>query len=544
MWMSDDPATVSSAGERGYGLSHTSAREVIALVLVIAVGAVVRFYHIGGLPLWTDEGFSEWASRQSTWYLWTVLPGFETNPPLYYTLLKGWRVLFGDSEAALRSLSALFGIATIPLVFAMGRMLGTRRSGWVSGLLAAALFALSPVHVQYAQEARAYAMLAFGVAVAMTGAMWLMLHPTQVCGLADQSSPSKGRVPQMLGLFALGMALIMWSHDTGALAVLAIALPVIYWWIVDANRCPRALVRLLIASAIAFALFLPYLAPLLSHMGHVRSSFWIQVPDRWVIEDTITRLVGGPSKWNVAVIVFGALAAFAITSLWRHGRRSIAILLVSVGLLPILAELLVSFLAMPVFLERTLIYVDIPLYIAVGYAISRIQVAYLEVAGAVIVLALLGISLHEHFRDFSKEPWDKIAAYLSRSLQPGQPVLLVPAWVTPALEYYADRQGAAFRMVGVPADWPEPSHSQPAADAVPVPSAQKIETADMGRVARLTRNSQRVGLVLRLAELHDPDSLTLREIRKTHVISESRKFQSVTVIIFSGRKDDDDGRKK
>jgi mannosyltransferase len=542
MWTFDYPETMVGEDERGYGTSYTNLGGVFALALVIAVGAVVRFYHIGGLSLWTDEGFSEWASRQSTWYLWTVLPGFETNPPLYYTLLKGWCVLFGDSEASLRSLSALFSIATIPLVFAMGRMLGARRSGWMSGLLAAAMFALSPIHVQYAQEARAYAMLTFGVAVAMTGVMWLMLNPMQVCARADQSSASKERIPQMLGLFALGMALTMWSHDTGALAVLAIALPVIYWWIVDAKCCPRALVRLLIAGAIAFALFLPYLAPLLSHMGHVRSSFWIQVPDRWVIEETITRLVGGPSKWNVTVVVFGALAAFAITSLWRHGMRSIAILLVSVGLLPILAELLVSFLAMPIFLERTLLYVNIPLFVAVAYAISRIQIAYLGVAGVVIVLALLGTSLHEHFRDFKKEPWNEIAAYLSRSLQPGQPVLLDPDWVTPALEYYADRQGAAFRMVGVPADWPEPSHSQPAADAVP--NTLKVEMADMDRVAQLIQSSRRVGLVLRLAEIHDPDSLTMREILKTHAITETRKFRGITVITFSAREDSDGGRKE
>jgi mannosyltransferase len=543
MWTSKSAAVIASTDENGYGFRHMSTREAFALLLIVVAGTAARLHHIGWQPLWTDEGFSEWASRQSVWYLWSILPTFETNPPLYYTLLKGWRILFGDSEAALRSLSALFGVATIPLVFAMGRMLGRdHRSGAAIGLLAAAMFALSPIHIQYAQEARAYAVLVFGVALAMTGVMWLMLNRAQVCAPADQAPPGSVRISQMLGLFALGMALIMWSHDTGALAVLAIVLPVIYWWFVDAKCCPRALVRLLIAGAIALALFLPYLGALLSHTKHVHASFWIKVPDWSDITTVITRLFGtSTSEGFTAYVVFLLLAVFAVNFLWQRGMRSVALLLVSVGLFPIVLEVLVSYLAMPVFLERTLIYVNIPLYVAAAYGLTLFPVTFWRVGG-VVMLGMLVVALSSYFKDFSKEPWNEITSYLSRSLRPGQPVLLVPAAVSPPLEYYAVRQGATFRRVGVPADWPEPSYSRPAPDAVP--GRQEVEEGDMGRVTQLIMGSQRVALLMRREDIFDPNALVMQDILKTHIMTQTRKFGGITVIMFSAPEGNDEGRGK
>ncbi len=79
----------------------------------------------------------------------------ESNPPLYYVLAWGWSKLFGTGEAGLRSLSALFGAATIPLAYLIGKDLLSRRAG----LITAALVALNPMLIWYSQEARSYALL-------------------------------------------------------------------------------------------------------------------------------------------------------------------------------------------------------------------------------------------------------------------------------------------------------------------------------------------------------------------------------------------------
>lgn len=76
-----------------------------------------------------------------------------------------WAQAFGLSEAALRSLPALFGIATVPVVWAAGARLGGARVAAAAALLAA----VSPFLVWHAQDARPYALVIFLTAVAFLG---------------------------------------------------------------------------------------------------------------------------------------------------------------------------------------------------------------------------------------------------------------------------------------------------------------------------------------------------------------------------------------
>ena len=83
--------------------------------------------------------------------MFDALPvGGGVNPPLYFILAWVWQKVFGNSEIALRSLSALLGTATMPVVYAAARELASRRAG----LLAAALAATSPLLIWYSQEVR------------------------------------------------------------------------------------------------------------------------------------------------------------------------------------------------------------------------------------------------------------------------------------------------------------------------------------------------------------------------------------------------------
>src|SRR5271154_6292549 len=82
--------------------------EALALSLIILFCAALRLYHLGAASLWSDEIFSRYyANLFGLHYLLTNGLSRETNPPTYYLLLQGWIALWGSSEAALRSLSAL-----------------------------------------------------------------------------------------------------------------------------------------------------------------------------------------------------------------------------------------------------------------------------------------------------------------------------------------------------------------------------------------------------------------------------------------------------
>ena len=56
----------------------------------------------------------------------------ETTPPLYFVLAWVWARVFGTGEVGLRLLSALCGIATVPVVFACARELVARKVALVA----------------------------------------------------------------------------------------------------------------------------------------------------------------------------------------------------------------------------------------------------------------------------------------------------------------------------------------------------------------------------------------------------------------------------
>src|SRR5437764_4829087 len=136
--------------------------EVAWIVLALTVlAAALRFATLGQQSLWLDESYAIEDVSRSFGAMLDWVRAKEGSPPLYFVLAWGWAKLFGTGAIGLRTLSALAGTATVPLVYAAGAALASRRAG----VAAAALTAVSPLMVWYSQDARPYALLvAFGAA--------------------------------------------------------------------------------------------------------------------------------------------------------------------------------------------------------------------------------------------------------------------------------------------------------------------------------------------------------------------------------------------
>ena len=88
----------------------------------------------------------------------------ENTPPLWYLLAWADSRVLGTGEVALRLPSALAGIATVPVAWAIGRELAGPRA---AAIATAALVAVNPLFVWYSQEARAYGLFVLIAALAM-----------------------------------------------------------------------------------------------------------------------------------------------------------------------------------------------------------------------------------------------------------------------------------------------------------------------------------------------------------------------------------------
>ena len=120
------------------------------------VGAALRFATINTRGLWLDETTTISQTTRSIWG--TILSQVGgTHPPLFHFLMHFWIQWFGTSEVAVRSFAAVFGIASIPVAYWVGRRLYDRRVG----LIAALILTFSPFGIWYSQEARMYSMLMF-----------------------------------------------------------------------------------------------------------------------------------------------------------------------------------------------------------------------------------------------------------------------------------------------------------------------------------------------------------------------------------------------
>lgn len=118
------------------------------LGMLILLGLVLRIWGLHAQSFTMDEMTELGIAKTGIWGAITAGDGF---PPLFNLVLQGWVRFSGGAEAA-RWLSVILGVLAIPVIYRLGKQLAGRRVG----LLSALLLAISPIHIWYSQEIRAY----------------------------------------------------------------------------------------------------------------------------------------------------------------------------------------------------------------------------------------------------------------------------------------------------------------------------------------------------------------------------------------------------
>jgi uncharacterized membrane protein len=131
------------------------------LIGSLILGLALRLVNLGSQPYWSDEILSLDIVRHFSHSLPTMLQYLaevEVHPPLYYIIMHFWTGWFGYAEAAVKTVSVIFGLGTVVLsFFAAWRMFRSR----TAAALAAFLIAVLPMQVEFSQQARPYIIFCF-----------------------------------------------------------------------------------------------------------------------------------------------------------------------------------------------------------------------------------------------------------------------------------------------------------------------------------------------------------------------------------------------
>jgi 4-amino-4-deoxy-L-arabinose transferase-like glycosyltransferase len=348
---------------------HSSA--LWALAALTALGVAVRFASLGVQSYHHDEIIT--AARVipgSFGHMLSEVRTSESNPPLYYVLAWGWAKAFGSGEVGLRSLTALFGAATVPVAYMIGRELAS----WRAGLIAAAIVAVNPMLIWYSQESRSYALLVF------FGALSLLFFARALRTHADRD----------LGLWALASALALLSHY---FAFFVVGIEAV--WLLVALRTRRA--EALAAVGAVTVVALPLL-PLLTAQTNPAHIGWIEHSSlsTRVFETGVSFLAGEtghviaePPRERYALIPVVLVGAALLLVAFRGTRREKQAtgLGLAVGLGVVLLASSAALAGKDYFVERNLLPALVPLgaAVAVGFASSGARRAGLACAALLCV---------------------------------------------------------------------------------------------------------------------------------------------------------------
>ncbi|MGD0247442.1 MAG: glycosyltransferase family 39 protein [Candidatus Limnocylindrales bacterium] len=430
----------------------------IALVGAVAVAAsLTRLVDLGQPQLSRDEAASWYLSSRPLPNLLTQ-SAYETFPPLYPLLLKVWMLLFGESEAAVRSFSIAAWVGTVFVTYGFAR----QAIGRWPGVLAALLVALSPAILENSIVARMYTL----EALFATTAWWLTWRL-----ISDGESWSAARRTTVALALACAVAAQVWTMSLGLPSAglqLFFGMACFVWL---RTRAAGLACLCIFIGSLSLIPWLPNLVAVASD----KIPFWTSRPDLLSLAGTVGAwLVGAlEGPWIVLAVLAAALGVLGAVALWlgKHpadpgqaGATSGRLLALALSLAAGLVLLVWTYSQFRSIYDQRYLGSSFPAFailISAGAAASArwlrnrgrpgrlVPTAFaLALTAGLTAPMLLGAAQSmDRFRsEQGVDPARQTVDELSLRVRPGDVVMTLNAQSYFPLEYYLTRSGEAKRL--------------------------------------------------------------------------------------------------
>jgi uncharacterized membrane protein len=412
----------------------TSASAPIAwawLSGLVVLAAVLRLPALNQ-QLWFDEILTLLESaRAPIWQIVTEYGG-QNQHMLYSVLAHSSISLFGEQPWTLRLPAVFFGVASIPALYFLGRLVTTDREA----LYASALMTVNYQHVWFSQNARGYTGMVF----------WTLLASISFIRCANRGSR------RHWVMYGLSSALGIYTHLMMACVVAAHVL--VYVWLLSSRaRTGRPFAGNFLAPVHGFVLcgvlslllYAPVLPRVLAHtVGVARDPVHYEwASPLWALAEMIRGLRSGTAGGLLAVAIAGFILLSGLIGYWQENRFTVGLFVVP-GLVTAIAVLATSHNFWPRFF-----------FFEIGFAmllvvrgamvlgslgsqmIGRSEKFGLQMGTAVVFLMLLAsvIPLRAEYL-YPKQDYLGAMKFLDENQRPGEQVLTAGVTTTPFQRYY------------------------------------------------------------------------------------------------------------
>jgi mannosyltransferase len=486
------------------------------LYVSIIVAAALRLAYLGSQSIWGDESLTylRYTAGDNLDEVWQHIWQSAGHPPLYFLIAHFWYKL-GHSEFMLRFPSAVFGIAAIPLVYALARRLFDGKIAGTAALVAA----LSPIHIWYSQEARMYNLQ-----------ILLCLASTLFFVKAWQ----KHRIKDV-ALYVLFTTMALFTHV--ATIFLLIAQGIFSVIASAANR--RRMLAWIGAHTVAAAAFMPWLIHMINLkelqtkgivIGYMRpSSIWdiaygfyalsvgFSIGPSVAALHTVSvkqAIMGHAAAVALPAVIFSSLAMLGLAHARRKNRWAFWLLATNLVAPAVLAAAMSIFPGIPLNPRYILISV-IPYWIIIALGVhASIGIRALRPL-PVAAAAIVALSLANHYFQpaYAKQDLRSAVGFINKEGRRGDAIIISSIELGGPFIYYFKGKGIPY--YGYP---PKPG----------LVNKSKMP-ADM---SSLLRGKDRAWLVLGRTWSSDPDGLIRQYFDGRSRAVCIRRYPGVTVVCY------------
>jgi len=402
---------------------------LVLLLLIIFIGLSLRLYNLAKYSFWYDESISIIYSTGNFKTVWTGMTEGVYPSPLYEIFIHYLKKI-DSSEFLLRFPSVIFSSISILAIYQLGKLLFDKRVALFSSFI----FAISPLHIYYAQEARIYSFVTlltvltviFLIKFLKTEKLWFCF------GYA---------ICHILSIYSLYLSILILFAES-------------IFFLIYLQKYRNLFKKWLVTNFVILLFLIPWFIAIfygLISALEIKGSFWIPAYLKSVslknVYITFKNFSVGynASTWNACL--GGSL--FITFFLWGiiNGKNSegITIALCCV-LIPVFVVFIISKRIM-IYVDRHLISSSVFYYIIVARGISKLKKNDLIlVSGCIIMLSSfalknyyannLSLPFVHHIGVQSKKDHRGAAKYVIENLQEGDGIFHTSENTTHPFEYY------------------------------------------------------------------------------------------------------------